>query len=129
MSSTEGTRIPREEYEAQVVATRFPPRTRTADLAGFRGWNFPVICRLGSRYVMRIIWDHTVKQYRVALIEPAAEKDPVSAHDNHVFKDGYLCLGTRYAHSFEYVYSQAIMWATGYSIMKATGKFPFNFNQ
>lgn len=115
----------RHPNEAAVVRDKFPSGTRQLTVGGVTGWAYSFRCQEGDPYQMFIYWDGSL--YMVKLVHPAAERASGSAHDKHLFRDGKICLrqGTVGLPDFAQAYSKSTMWATGYSIFRKTGRFPF----
>jgi len=117
----------RHDEEAATVREKFPSGTEPMALDGYAGWLYSFRCASGNPYTMFIFWNGS--QYKVMLVAPAAERDPGSTHEKHLFQDGCICLGSQQRSDFQHVYSQSVLWATGYTIKKETGRFPFLISQ
>lgn len=74
---------------------------------------------------MYIYWDGNL--YMVQLLRPYAEHTRKNPHDQHLFRDGKICLrsGTVGLPDFEQAYAKSVLWATGYSAFRRSGQFLF----
>ncbi len=112
--------------EQLVVSAYLPSGTRQVEVDGSKGWLYEFDNEFGEHFAMWAFFDGFL--YQVALISPAAESVHLQ-HDQHLFRDGYLCL-TREggARDLQTAWSRSVLWSNGYSAFKRTGVFPFSIN-
>jgi hypothetical protein len=110
------------------IARRFlPSNTTTRVLDGTTYWTYQFQCEFRNRYVMAAFFDG--REYQVRVLEPDVT-GRFSVHHGHLFDDGRICLSppANGAASLQDAYAKSVVWASGFSIMQHTGKFPFSLN-
>ena len=119
--------VGRHERDAQVVATYLPPGTAGQVVEGIEYWVFDIKCELGNPYSMAAYFDG--REYQVKVLHPDVT-GKYSVHDGHLFSDGRICLNppANGAESLQDAYAKAVVWASGFSVMRHTGQFPFSLN-
>jgi hypothetical protein len=102
-----------------------PASARRVTAEGTTGWLYAVTSEQGDRFRMFLWFDGAA--YQVKVVEPALEitNDP---HAYHVFPDQRLCLGGDPGGgmpTLEGAFARSVLWATGWSAWRRTGRFPF----
>lgn len=116
----------RLDRDRQTVASHLPSTTREMTVDSTLGWRYSFVNEFGEEFSMWAFFDGSL--YQVALISPAVE-GRAGAHDQHLFRDGYLCLSPRGGTGdLEGAYARSVLWANGYSAFVSTGVFPFSIN-
>ena len=117
----------RTDRDRATAKQYLPPSTTERTVDGVVYWTFQIRCQLGRPYTMTAYFDG--REYQVRVLEPDVI-GKFSVVDGHVNKDGRLCLSppNNGAESLAEAFSRSTIWATGFSIMQETGKFPFSIH-
>ena len=117
----------RTDRDRAVAKLYLPPSTSEGTVDGVVYWTFQIRCQLGRPYTLTAYFDG--REYQVRVLEPDVV-GKFSVVDGHVNKDGRLCLSppNNGAESLAEAFSRSTIWATGFSIMQETGKFPFSIH-
>lgn len=113
--------------DGKIARIKLPPNTTETEVEGTTYWTYTFNCQFGQSYVMTAYFDGA--EYQVKVLEP--RRDPsYSIHNTHWFPDGRICLNppANGASSLDEAYAKSVIWATGLSVFKEVGKFPFSSN-
>jgi hypothetical protein len=120
----------RRDDEQYIVSRKFPPGTRLLATNGVAGWLYDVTCELGTTYTFWTYFDDADGYYKTTVLEPHIEDFWRDPHRGHIFlRTNRLCLDTRFgggAPTLEKAYSRTVLWASGFSIARQAGTFPFS---
>lgn len=122
----------RLDRDRAVAKEKLPSDTRESAINGTTYWTYSVTCKLGRKYTMTLYFDGS--EYQVRVLSPKIPSEvglkasDINIHKCHYFADGRLCLDPpgNGAKSLEDAYAKSVVWATGFSIYAATGKFEFS---
>lgn len=120
-----GDRIARESRERFEAEGCLPGSARRISVQGTTGWLYPVTTEQGDSYQLFLWFDGSAYQVKIASPEVSPGAD---AEACHVFPDGQLCLGAEHdggMPTLEGAFSRSVLWATGFSAWRRTGRFPF----
>jgi hypothetical protein len=120
-----GEAIARGSRDRLAAEGCLPAAARRVTAEGTTGWLYPVTSEQGDRFRMFLWFDGAAYQVKVA--EPVLEAtgDP---HACHVFPDQRLCLGGDPGGgmpTLEGAFARSVLWATGWSAWRRSGRFPF----
>jgi hypothetical protein len=120
-----GDSLARESRDRLAAEGCLPAAARRVTAEGSTGWLYPVTSEQGDPFRMFLWFDGAA--YQVKVVEPVIEStsDP---HACHVFPDQRLCLGGDPGGgmpTLDGAFARSVLWATGYSAWRRTGRFPF----
>lgn len=113
--------------DREFAKSKMPRNTVEVVSDGCTGFKYDIVCELGNQYKLFTYFNGS--RYRVMVVSPEVERGPLG-HDSHVLMDGSLCLEptVQGCKTLEQAFAKSVLWANGYSIYIATGKFPFSAN-
>ncbi len=114
----------RIERERVIVRRKLPKSTRLLPMNGLNGWVYDIKCEMGNPYTMFLYWDGSL--YKVRLMYPDPGQLPDNPHKHHYLREGVICLTKSIGYpKLEDAYAKSVLFATGWSVLQATGSFPF----
>ena len=117
------------ESDRNFARNCMPFSTSELNVNGVIGWSYNITCAIGNAYSFFLYFDGSRYQVKCVFPDveyPTDEYTPIDPF-THLFPDGRLCLDptTAGSPSIGYAYSKSVLWATGFSIYKSSGIFPF----
>ena len=114
--------------DRQFVRNGMPISTKELSIGSTIGWSYEIQCEYGKRYTLFLYFDGQRYQVKCVFPEVAGKFTNIEAH--HLFPDGRLCLdpSSQGAPDIQYAYTKSVVWANGFSVFQAMGKFPFSIN-
>lgn len=91
-----------------------------------RGLLYSVTCEFGNEYTLFAYKDGAA--YYVILVDPELEYE-INGHSGHLYTDGKICLSRGRVYSLKDAYTKSVIWASGMSVARAGGEFPFAYDQ
>lgn len=101
------------------------PRAREVTVNNTTGFAYEFTCEYGTHYVLFAWFDGL--RYKVKLVSPEYERGE-TGHATHLYHDGTLCLDPSGLGlpTLADAYAKSVVWATGHTIYRETGKFQLN---
>jgi len=120
-----GDALARESRDRSAAELCLPAKARRVRVEGTAGWLFPIASEQGDPYTLFLWFDGAA--YQVKVVVPAL--DPLAdPHACHLLPDARLCLGGDPGGgmpTLEGAFARSVLWASGYSHWRRTGRFPF----
>jgi len=116
----------RHSRDQVTASTKMPANTRALHIGNIFGYSYSITCTYRNPYTFFAYFDGTA--YQVSLVSPNLEGQ-YGEHTAHLYNDGRLCLGEGGGMpTLESAYAKSVIWATGFSVVRAGGTFPFSNN-
>jgi hypothetical protein len=121
LSDFGGDRLARDRA---VVRDKLPEGTREIWVDGTTGWAYEINDEFNEPYVMMAYFDGS--EYQVKVLEPAIEAH-YGVKEAHIFSDGRLCLRPPAGGmpTLAEAYAKSVLWATGFTVCRRAGHFPW----
>lgn len=121
-----GNPIVRADTHA-LVQTYLPAGTELIEQDGVPGWIYDFQDEVGQWWQMFLFHDGSL--YQVQVVSPELDGQGYNVHNAHLFSDGRICLSALGGvHDLRQAYAKSVLWASGFSVFRTTGQFPFSIN-